>query len=44
MTFAELKILAQKHGSSLLNMVRSNPAKRALTAVVVLLRCQYLAC
>ena len=37
MTFAELKILAQKHGSGLLHVVRSNPAKRALTAVVILL-------
>jgi len=36
MTFAELKILAQKHGLSLWQAARSGPAKRTLTAIMVL--------
>ena len=36
MTFAELKILAQKHGRNLGNMARGKQSKRALTAVLVL--------
>ena len=36
MTFAELKILAQKYGLSLWQVARSKPATRAMTAVTIL--------